>query len=221
MNDFRKRKFNSMAFDKHGREVFLADTSYALSLAQEKFPDIRFHFTSDSDQEAQEPFPRCGSTRSARTVPSARNTEKPLGRADGKTIREPIFSNGTGTARSRYIHIRQQPRLAAIAGASGQTAKFPSAEGTSCRKTGSVENPTAGTVNRGILDFRSVRTAPVPSARRHKVSPSDMAPTKGWPKDRGRSVSCRRARYRGDFHFPIKMLNFVGEPPHDMRTVEY
>lgn len=47
MNDFRKRKFNSMAFDKHGREVFLADTSYALSLAQEKFPDIRFHFTSE------------------------------------------------------------------------------------------------------------------------------------------------------------------------------
>ena len=33
--------------DKHGREVFLADTSYALSLAQEKFPDIRFHFTSE------------------------------------------------------------------------------------------------------------------------------------------------------------------------------
>ena len=47
MNDFRKRKFNSMAFDKHGREVFLADTSYALSLAQENFPDIRFHFTSE------------------------------------------------------------------------------------------------------------------------------------------------------------------------------
>ena len=47
MNDFRKRKFNSMAFDKHGREVFLADTSYALSLAQEKFPDIRFPFTSE------------------------------------------------------------------------------------------------------------------------------------------------------------------------------
>ena len=47
MEDFRKRKFNSMALDKHGREVFLADTSYALSLAQEKFPDIRFHFTSE------------------------------------------------------------------------------------------------------------------------------------------------------------------------------
>lgn len=47
LEDFRKRKFNSMALDKRGREVFLADTSYALSLAIEKFPDIRFHFTSE------------------------------------------------------------------------------------------------------------------------------------------------------------------------------
>ena len=47
MEDFRKRKHNNMALDKHGREVFMADTSYALSLAQEKFPDIRFHFTSE------------------------------------------------------------------------------------------------------------------------------------------------------------------------------
>ena len=47
LEDFRKRKFSNMALDKHGREVFLADTSYALSLAIEKFPDIRFHFTSE------------------------------------------------------------------------------------------------------------------------------------------------------------------------------
>ncbi|MBQ4280314.1 MAG: peptide chain release factor 3 [Rikenellaceae bacterium] len=47
MEDFRRRKFNNMALDKHGREVFLADTSYALTLAQEKFPEIRFHFTSE------------------------------------------------------------------------------------------------------------------------------------------------------------------------------
>ena len=47
MDDFRRRKFNNMARDKHGREVFLADTSYALAMAQEKFPDIRFHFTSE------------------------------------------------------------------------------------------------------------------------------------------------------------------------------
>ena len=47
IDDFRKRKHTNMALDKHGREVFLADTSYALSLAIEKFPDIKFHFTSE------------------------------------------------------------------------------------------------------------------------------------------------------------------------------
>ncbi len=36
-----------MAVDKHGRDVYLADTSYALALAQENFKDIRFHFTSE------------------------------------------------------------------------------------------------------------------------------------------------------------------------------
>ena len=37
----------TMAVDKHGRDVFLADTSYALALAQENFKDIRFYFTSE------------------------------------------------------------------------------------------------------------------------------------------------------------------------------
>ena len=36
-----------MAVDKQGRDVFLADTSYGLALAQENFKDIRFHFTSE------------------------------------------------------------------------------------------------------------------------------------------------------------------------------
>ena len=45
--DFKRRKHTNMAVDKHGRDVFLADTSYALSLAQENFKDIRFHFTSE------------------------------------------------------------------------------------------------------------------------------------------------------------------------------
>ena len=45
--DFKRRKFTNMAVDKHGRDVFLADTSYALQLAIEKFPDIRFKFTSE------------------------------------------------------------------------------------------------------------------------------------------------------------------------------
>ena len=45
--DFKRRKHTNMAVDKHGRDVFLADTSYALSLAQENFKDIRFRFTSE------------------------------------------------------------------------------------------------------------------------------------------------------------------------------
>ena len=45
--DFIKRKHQQMAFDKEGRNVFLADTPYTLQMAQDKFPDIQFHFTSE------------------------------------------------------------------------------------------------------------------------------------------------------------------------------
>ena len=45
--DFKRRKHTNMAVDKHGRDVFLADTSYSLALAQENFKNIRFHFTSE------------------------------------------------------------------------------------------------------------------------------------------------------------------------------
>ena len=45
--DFKRRKHTNMAVDKHGRDVFLADTSYALTLAQENFKEIRFKFTSE------------------------------------------------------------------------------------------------------------------------------------------------------------------------------
>jgi peptide chain release factor 3 len=45
--DFKKRKYQNMATDKHGRDVFLADTSFALQMAQQNFPDIQFHFTSE------------------------------------------------------------------------------------------------------------------------------------------------------------------------------
>jgi len=47
LEDFRKRKFNLLAEDKHGREVFLADSPYSLQMAQEKFPKINFYFTSE------------------------------------------------------------------------------------------------------------------------------------------------------------------------------
>ncbi|MFI3316575.1 MAG: peptide chain release factor 3 [Rikenellaceae bacterium] len=45
--DFKRRKHTNMAVDKHGRDVYLADTSYGLALAQENFKDIRFFFTSE------------------------------------------------------------------------------------------------------------------------------------------------------------------------------
>ena len=47
LEDFMKRKYTYMAVDKHGRNVFLADSPYSLQMAQEKFTDIRFYFTSE------------------------------------------------------------------------------------------------------------------------------------------------------------------------------
>lgn len=47
LEDFMKRKHTNMATDKHGNNVYLADSSYALAQAQEKFPDIKFKFTSE------------------------------------------------------------------------------------------------------------------------------------------------------------------------------
>ncbi|MEG0498278.1 MAG: peptide chain release factor 3, partial [Alistipes sp.] len=47
LDDFKRRKHTNMATDKHGRDVFLADTSYSLALAQQNFKDIRFHFTTE------------------------------------------------------------------------------------------------------------------------------------------------------------------------------
>ena len=47
MEDFKRRKYTHIAIDKHGRDVFLADSPYSLQLAQEKFTDIKFHFTSE------------------------------------------------------------------------------------------------------------------------------------------------------------------------------
>ena len=36
-----------MAKDTEGRDVFLADSGYVLSMAQQDFEDIKFHFTSE------------------------------------------------------------------------------------------------------------------------------------------------------------------------------
>ena len=47
LENFKKRKYQYMAKDKEGRDVFLADSSYVLSMAQEDFKHIKFHFTSE------------------------------------------------------------------------------------------------------------------------------------------------------------------------------
>lgn len=47
LEDFKRRKAQYMAKDKEGRDVFLADSSYVLIMAQQDFKDIKFHFTSE------------------------------------------------------------------------------------------------------------------------------------------------------------------------------
>ena len=44
---FKKRKYQFMAKDKEGRDVFLADSNYVLQMAQIDFKHIKFHFTSE------------------------------------------------------------------------------------------------------------------------------------------------------------------------------
>lgn len=47
LENFKKRKYQYMAKDRDGRDVFLADSGYVLSMAQEDFKHIKFHFTSE------------------------------------------------------------------------------------------------------------------------------------------------------------------------------
>ncbi len=47
LEDFKARKASYIALDKDGRDVFLADSPYALQTSMEKYKDIRFHFTSE------------------------------------------------------------------------------------------------------------------------------------------------------------------------------
>lgn len=44
---FKKRKYQYMARDREGRDVFLADSGYVLQMAQQDFEHIKFHFTSE------------------------------------------------------------------------------------------------------------------------------------------------------------------------------
>jgi peptide chain release factor 3 len=46
-DNFKKRKAQYMALDREGRDVYMADSSYVLMMAQHDFPEIKFHFTSE------------------------------------------------------------------------------------------------------------------------------------------------------------------------------
>jgi peptide chain release factor 3 len=45
--EFKKRKYQKMATDKRGRDVFMADSAFILQMAQDEFKDIKFHFKSE------------------------------------------------------------------------------------------------------------------------------------------------------------------------------
>ena len=47
LQQFKQRKQQYMAKDKEGRDVYLADSSYVLQMAQRDFDKIRFHFSSE------------------------------------------------------------------------------------------------------------------------------------------------------------------------------
>jgi peptide chain release factor 3 len=47
LKDFRLRKYQQLARDKEGREVYMAESPYALQMARENFPEIAFHFCSE------------------------------------------------------------------------------------------------------------------------------------------------------------------------------
>ena len=49
--EFDSRRKKDLARDKDGNLVFLAESAWALKMAQENHPEVQFHFTSDRKQE--------------------------------------------------------------------------------------------------------------------------------------------------------------------------
>jgi len=47
LKDFRLRKYQQLATDKEGREVYMAESPYNLQMAQDNFPEITFHLNSE------------------------------------------------------------------------------------------------------------------------------------------------------------------------------
>ncbi len=51
LEEFKKVKYRSMAMDKFGRDVFLADSAFTIQMAEQKFPRVKFHFTSEFEDQ--------------------------------------------------------------------------------------------------------------------------------------------------------------------------
>ncbi|MDA3838002.1 MAG: peptide chain release factor 3 [Candidatus Delongbacteria bacterium] len=47
MKEFKQKNGFFIAEDKNGNDIFLAETAWSLQRAQEKFPDVKFHFKSE------------------------------------------------------------------------------------------------------------------------------------------------------------------------------
>ena len=47
LKEFSKKRKKDLAKDKDGKLVFLAESAWTLKMAQENFPEIKFHFTSE------------------------------------------------------------------------------------------------------------------------------------------------------------------------------
>ena len=45
--EFKRVKNKFLAKDKRGQLVFLADSMFSLQMTQQKYPSIKFHFTSE------------------------------------------------------------------------------------------------------------------------------------------------------------------------------
>mgnify|MGYP001941702264 CR=1 FL=1 len=47
IDQFKKERYRSVAKDKHGQTVFLADSAFALQMVQDKYKNVQFHFKSE------------------------------------------------------------------------------------------------------------------------------------------------------------------------------
>lgn len=47
LKEFKAKKKRHLAVDKHQQDVFLAESAWMLQMAQEDFPEVQFHFTSE------------------------------------------------------------------------------------------------------------------------------------------------------------------------------